>query len=36
MGSEVYPGASALLVTADSGGSNGALLKLWKTELQKL
>jgi hypothetical protein len=36
MGSQAYPGASALLVTADSGGSNGARLKLWKTELQKL
>lgn len=35
MGSQVYPAASALLVNADSGGSNGARLKLWKTELQK-
>jgi len=35
MGSEAYPGASRLLITADSGGSNGARLRLWKTELQK-
>jgi hypothetical protein len=36
MGNQVYTDASALLVTADSGGSNGARLRLWKTELQKL
>ena len=36
MGSQVYPGASHVLITADSGGSNGARLRLWKTELQKL
>ena len=35
MGNQIYTSASALLVTADSGGSNGARLKLWKTELQK-
>jgi hypothetical protein len=33
MGSNAYPGASRLLITADSGGSNGSRLRLWKTEL---
>jgi Rhodopirellula transposase DDE domain len=28
-----YPGATALLITAGAGGSNGARLRLWKTEL---
>ena len=36
MGREVYPHAKKLLITADSGGSNGYRRKLWKTELQKL
>ena len=36
MGNQVYPEASQVLITADSGGSNGARLRLWKTELQKL
>ena len=36
MGRETYPGAKRLLITADSGGSNGARLRLWKVELQKL
>ncbi|EQD54396.1 Transposase, Rhodopirellula-type, partial [mine drainage metagenome] len=36
MGHEVYPAASRLLITADSGGSNGYRVKLWKVELQKL
>ena len=36
MGSEAYPKARRLLITADSGGSNGARVRLWKTELQKL
>jgi transposase len=35
MGSPAYPNASSLLITADSGGSNGARLRLWKWELQK-
>ncbi len=35
MGSEVYPEAKQLLISADSGGSNGYLIKLWKVELQK-
>jgi transposase len=35
MGNKVYPAASHVLITADSGGSNGARLRLWKTELQK-
>ena len=35
-GRKLYPKASALLITADSGGSNGARLWLWKLELQKL
>jgi hypothetical protein len=33
MGATAYPGARRLLITADSGGSNGARLRLWKTEL---
>jgi len=36
MGSPVYPGATRLLITADAGGSNGARVRLWKLELQKL
>jgi len=36
MGRKVYPRASSLLITADSGGSNGNRLRLWKWELQKL
>jgi len=35
-GKSLYPKANALLITADSGGSNGARLRLWKLELQKL
>ena len=36
MGQAAYPGATQLLITADSGGSNGARVRLWKLELQKL
>ena len=36
MGSHSYPRAKRLLITADSGGSNGARVRLWKWELQKL
>jgi hypothetical protein len=36
MGTKAYPEASQLLITADSGGSNGARVRLWKRELQKL
>ena len=36
MGNEVYPRAKRLLITADSGGSNGSRVRLWKIELQKL
>jgi hypothetical protein len=36
MGKAVYPKAKELLVTADSGGSNGYRVRLWKIELQKL
>jgi hypothetical protein len=31
-----YPGARKLLICADSGGSNGYRLRLWKFELKKL
>ncbi len=31
-----YPEAKRLLITADSGGSNGYRIKLWKAELQGL
>lgn len=36
MGADAYPNARRLLITADSGGSNGVRVRLWKTELQKL
>jgi transposase len=36
MGRKTYPHAARLLITADSGGSNGSRLRLWKLELQKL
>ncbi len=36
MGSERYPQARRLLITADGGGSNGSRAHLWKVELQKL
>jgi transposase len=36
MGAPAYPQAGKLLITADSGGSNGARVRLWKLELQKL
>lgn len=35
-GHTAYPAATALLVTADAGGSNGYRLRLWKTELARL
>jgi len=36
MRKEAYPNAKTLLITADSGGSNGSRLRLWKFELQRL
>ncbi len=36
MGRRTYPKARRLLITADSGGSNGARVRLWKWELQQL
>jgi DNA-binding transcriptional ArsR family regulator len=36
MGKGLYPQAQELLITADSGGSNGARVRLWKKELQTL
>jgi transposase len=36
MGRPNYPKAKRLLITADSGGSNGARVRLWKWELQQL
>jgi hypothetical protein len=36
MGLARYPNATRLLVTADSGGSNGYRNRLWKVELAKL
>ena len=35
MGKERYPDATSLMITADSGGSNDARVRLWKAELQK-
>jgi hypothetical protein len=36
MGKPVYRQAQHLLITADSGGSNGSRVRLWKLELQRL
>ena len=36
MGRQRYPNARELIITADCGGSNGARVRLWKVELQKL
>jgi hypothetical protein len=36
MGRARYPAARRLMITADCGGSNGARVRLWKIELQKL
>ena len=35
MGKKAYPNAKSILITADSGGSNGARTRLWKWELQR-
>jgi hypothetical protein len=35
MGKKRYPDATSLMITADSGGSNGSRVRLWKVELQK-
>lgn len=35
MGKSRYPDATRLMITADSGGSNGSRVRLWKVELQK-
>lgn len=35
MGKERYPDADHLMITADSGGSNGRRNRLWKAELQR-
>lgn len=36
LGRQQYPYASAWLLTADGGGSNGSRVRLWKYELQRL
>jgi hypothetical protein len=36
VGESAYPNARRLLITADSGGSNGSRLRMWKTELAGL
>ena len=36
MGRHAYPNTSEILITADGGGSNGARVRLWKLELQRL
>lgn len=36
MGTERYPRARNLLITADCGGSKGSRTRLWKVELQRL
>ena len=35
VGSQVYPEAKRLLISADGGGSNGYRVRLWKVELQR-
>jgi hypothetical protein len=35
MGSQIYPKATDLLITADGGGSNGSRTRLWKLQLQQ-
>jgi len=35
-GHRLYRASKGVLMTADAGGSNGARLRLWKLELQKL
>jgi transposase len=36
VGKELYPDTEEIMITADSGGSNGYRVRLWKTELQNL
>jgi transposase len=36
LGRKRYPSAKRLLITADSGGSNGPRTRLWRLELQRL
>ncbi len=36
MGRQKYPDAKRLLISADSGGSNGSRVRLWKLELQRM
>lgn len=35
-GRRIYPQSTEILITADSGGSNGYRIRLWKFELQKM
>ena len=36
MGHPAYPNSRRVMITADSGGSNGSRRRAWKTELQRL
>ena len=36
MGRSLYPNAKSIYITADSGGSNGVRVRLWKVKLQEL
>jgi hypothetical protein len=36
MGAREYPNANTIYITADSGGSNGSKVRLWKLKLQEL
>jgi hypothetical protein len=36
IGYETYPNTDSIYITADSGGSNGVRVKLWKVKLQEL
>jgi transposase len=36
MGQSAYPSSRRVMITADSGGSNGSRVRAWKTQLQRL
>jgi len=36
VGSKTYPDSKSIYITADSGGSNGVRVRLWKVKLQEL
>jgi transposase len=36
IGEDIYPNTKEIMITADSGGSNGSRVRLWKMEIQRL